>query len=312
MIKKIIKRSVYAIENCLGNIFFPLVIRFNRLDNKKKKYYFSICAIFKDEARYMKEWIEYHRILGVDHIFLYNNFSSDNYLNIIQQYIDEGFVTLIEWPYKLAQMSAYQHCYNNFRNETFWLMFIDLDEFICPLYETDIKKWIKKYEKYPSVIMYWLMFGTNGITEYNPDKLVIEQYTCSWNGIRNVGKIALNTRFRPVKMYHHYIYCWVKFLGVKLKVPSVNERCHFVFNYNIHKIPSKNTIQINHYWSKCLSEYVRKIDKGDMFSETNDELRKQMSFFFWHEYHNVAENKVIFRFLIKLKMRMNGIVVKFR
>lgn len=59
--------------------------------------------------------------------------------------------------------------------------------------------------------MYWLMFGTNGIIEYNPNKLVIEQYTCSWNDIRNVGKIALNTNYVPVKMYHHYIVCWLDF-----------------------------------------------------------------------------------------------------
>lgn len=39
----------------------------------------------------------------------------------------------------MAQISAYQHCYDNFKNETYWLVFIDLDEFICPKYEVDIK-----------------------------------------------------------------------------------------------------------------------------------------------------------------------------
>ena len=40
----------------------------------KKKYYCSICAIFRDEGTYLKEWIEYHRIIGIDHFYLYNNF----------------------------------------------------------------------------------------------------------------------------------------------------------------------------------------------------------------------------------------------
>ncbi|WP_281510165.1 glycosyltransferase family 92 protein [Muribaculum gordoncarteri] len=41
--------------------------------NSDARYMFAICAIFRNEARYMREWIEYHLLIGVDHIFLYNN-----------------------------------------------------------------------------------------------------------------------------------------------------------------------------------------------------------------------------------------------
>ncbi|KIC71464.1 hypothetical protein DB44_DM00010, partial [Candidatus Protochlamydia amoebophila] len=30
-------------------------------------YDLSVCAIFKNEAPYLKEWIEYHRLIGVKH-----------------------------------------------------------------------------------------------------------------------------------------------------------------------------------------------------------------------------------------------------
>lgn len=308
-----IKTCVRNIVSVLGNIFFSIIFVLSRSPKlKDTKYYVSICAIFKDEARYLVEWIEYHRLVGVDHLYLYNNFSSDDYQMILKPYIEDGYVTLVEWPYELAQIPAYQHCYDKFGSETYWLMFIDIDEFICPLYSTDIKDWIKRYEKYPSIIMYWLMFGTNGLIDYDPAKLVIEQYTCSWRSIRNVGKIALNTSFKPVKMYHHYIFCWVKFMGIKFKVPSINETRKFIFYYKDHEIPKKNSIQINHYWSKCLSEYVRKIDKGDMFSKGNDQIRKRMDFFYWHEHQNVSENKVIYRFLAELKIQLKHINIKFK
>ena len=39
----------------------------------EKKYKLSICAIFKNEANYLKEWIEYHRMVGVEHFYLYNS-----------------------------------------------------------------------------------------------------------------------------------------------------------------------------------------------------------------------------------------------
>lgn len=299
-------------KNHLLNSIIPSFFLFVKKPVRNTKYYFSLCAIFKNEGRYFKEWIEYHRMLGVDHIYLYNNFSTDDYATVLKPYIDEGYVTLTDWPYELSQIPAYQHCYEHFKDDTFWLMFLDLDEFICPIYKTNIRDWMKPYEKYPSVLMYWLMFGTNGIVKDNPEKLVIEQYTNSWGSVRNESKQVLNTYYTPVKIYHHIIWCWIKVLGIKIKVPSINENRRFVYNHGKEKCPKHGTIQINHYWSKSLSEYVRKIDKGDMFSKKNDEIRKDLSFFYWHEYQNVAENKVIFRFLAELKMRMYGIKIMFK
>lgn len=310
-----VKKAKYWLRRLIEFLycqFLRFVFVFKRKKKRETKYYFSITAIFKDEAKYLNEWLEYHRILGVDHIYLYNNFSTDDYMIVLQSFIDDDFITLTEWPYEMSQILAYEDCYKRFRNETFWLMFLDLDEFICPLYDTNIKKWISKFEKYPSVIMFWLMFGTNGLIEYAENQLVIEQYTHSWNKVRNVGKHVLNTSFEPIKMYHHYVFCKFKLFGFDLKLPMISENYWFILYPEIQTIPNKNTIQINHYWSKCLNEYIRKIDKGDMFSEENDVIRKKLNFFFWHENQNISENKVIWRFLVSLKMKLNLISLNFK
>ena len=307
-LRKIKKTCLYKFKS----LFFYLVFLFKKPLKRNTKYYFSLCCIFKNEAIYFKEWIEYHKILGVDHIYAYNNFSTDDYKEVLKPYIDEGYLTLVDWPYELSQIAAYEDCYNKYGNDNYWLCFLDLDEFICPYEALTIKEWIKPYEKYPSVELYWLMFGTNGIVDYRKDELVIEQFTHSWDKIRNVGKQILNTAYKPVKMYHHYVHCHVPFLFFDLHVPTVNEKGYFIMNYSTHKCPKHNTIQINHYWSKCLYEYVSKINKGDMFTKKNDEIRKKMSFFYWHEHKNVREDKVIFRFLIELKMSVYGIKIKFR
>jgi len=238
ILRKILRRLIDIVYLIITNTFirFSLLIR-NASEKNSKTYYFSLCAIFKNEAPYFKEWIEYHRMLGVDHIYLYNNFSTDDYMDILSPYIEEGYVTLTDWPYEMSQIPAYEHCYEHYRNETFWLMFLDLDEFICPIYKTNIKEWIKPFEKYPSVLMYWLMFGTNGIVKADPNKLVIEQYTNSWASVRNESKQVLNTSFTPVKMYHHHIWCWVKVFGIQFKVPSINENKRFVFYHGKETCP---------------------------------------------------------------------------
>ena len=48
------------------------------------RYPLAICAIFKNEAPWLKEWIIYHhKVLGVKHFYLYNNDSTDNFIEIL-------------------------------------------------------------------------------------------------------------------------------------------------------------------------------------------------------------------------------------
>ncbi|MBR2734192.1 MAG: glycosyltransferase family 2 protein, partial [Selenomonadaceae bacterium] len=37
----------------------------------------AIAAILKNEGHYIKEWLDYHLLAGVDHFYLYDNDSTD-------------------------------------------------------------------------------------------------------------------------------------------------------------------------------------------------------------------------------------------
>src|SRR5262249_58542936 len=39
----------------------------------------AVCAIFRDEARYLAEWVSFHRVQGVERFYLYDNRSSDDW-----------------------------------------------------------------------------------------------------------------------------------------------------------------------------------------------------------------------------------------
>lgn len=299
-----------TIEFLLNTLYFPIKLCLRskkKLLNKEKKYYISICAIFKNEGHYLKEWVEYHKLIGIDHIYLYNNFSEDNYLEILTPYIEEEFVTLTDWPHKYSQTKAYQDCFVKYRNETFWLAFIDLDEFICPKYKYNVKEWIKDFEGFPAVVMYWQMFGTCGIMKADYTKLVIERFTTSWEKQDGTGKYILCTdkMFIPKNIYCHHIYLRYKILGIKIILPMINEKKKFVFFPMLYNSPSKSTIQLNHYFSKSYEEFFNKVNKGDVAKQTNEESRKREDFFKNHEIFNTNDNKVIFRYLTLLKKQIN-------
>ena len=119
----------------------------------KKKYpnFLSICLIAKDEARYFREWIEYHKMMGVDKFYIYDNESSDGTREILQPYIDSGLVEYKYWPGQKMQIPAYKDCVRRHRRDTEWLAVIDMDEFIVPIKHESIPAFIKELGQSPSL-----------------------------------------------------------------------------------------------------------------------------------------------------------------
>ncbi len=113
-------------------ILFPIVVF------AQDKYTISICAIFNNEARFLKEWIDYHEKIGIEHFWLYNNNSEDDYQSVLQPYIDRDLVELTQWcipsvdviQFNGIQCGAYNDCLPKARGKTDWLAVIDTDEFI--------------------------------------------------------------------------------------------------------------------------------------------------------------------------------------
>ena len=145
-----LKRILYG----LIDAYYQVLVRLIPMPKENSSLYqLSLILIFKDEAPYLREWLEYHLMLGVQHFYLYQNNSTDDYATVVQPYIDQGLVTLIEWPDHPGQYSAYYHWYQNYRHESHWASFIDIDEFLCPFKETSLVDMLRQYEKYPVVLV---------------------------------------------------------------------------------------------------------------------------------------------------------------
>ena len=297
-------------------LLFPLLLSnllvrpFLRRPKYDKKYRISICGIFKNESPFLKEWIEFHEMIGVEHFYLYNNNSEDNYKEVLLQYIDKGLVTLIDWPYDQAQIAAYQNFYETYRHETQWVSFLDIDEFFCPRYAKTLPEWLDKMDKYPVLVLYWRMFGTSGKLHHNIDQLVLEQYSVSWDHLYHCGKCLVNTDY-DISVFdtstHHLTRVKYPLFGglFNVTVFPANQFGWFVFDpihFGRFFDESKYSIQINHYWSKAWDVYEKKRRMTDVYFKENPKLN--LSYFYEHEHENRTENHTIFRFLMQLKLKM--------
>lgn len=287
--------------------FFKVLFTFVRKRPREDaKYYLVICGIFKNEAPYLKEWIEYNLLMGFDHFYLYNNNSEDDYLAVLQPYIDRGIVTLTQWPDIPGQISAYRHWYDHYREEAAWCSFLDMDEFPCPLYDVDMKAWLRRRGKYPQYAIYWRVFGTGGQIEPTADRLVCEQYTTAWPCFHRATKVVWNTRYDISLFYTSMMHRFnVRFLG--MNVPAVNQYGYFVNRFEIHRhgLRPFTDIQINHYWSKSYREFCAKHSRGDAVWQAGLSHRNR-DMFLWHERKCTVCDRSVFRFLTQLKLRLKG------
>jgi len=130
------------------------------------KKYLSVGAVFKNEQHCIVEFIEHYLYHGVDHLYLINDFSNDNFRSLILPYIKSGVVTLFENDIMTDRMNRQCEIYNKFflpiLNETEWIAILDLDEFMYSPTEINIQNVIKKYNNYNSIRVEWVNFGSNG------------------------------------------------------------------------------------------------------------------------------------------------------
>lgn len=85
------------------------------VDKNLFMYDLAVVTIAKNEAPYIKEWLDYHLLAGVNHFYIYDNDSSDNQKEVLQPYVDAGIVTYIFYPGKARQYEAYNDAILNYR-----------------------------------------------------------------------------------------------------------------------------------------------------------------------------------------------------
>lgn len=158
----------------------------------------AISCMIRNNAFYLKEWIEYHLLIGVEHFYLANNLSTDHYMDILESYIKEGIVTLVDVDnesYNSHQFEAIKRKYMNeiikkTRDTVEWLALLDSDEFITPIFKDEsveiekiktrvydiLQNFKNKYPNLGGVGINWRMYGSSDIhklanNEYILDKL---------------------------------------------------------------------------------------------------------------------------------------------
>ena len=126
----------------------------------------TVAAIVKDEAKYLCEWLSFHLAVGVDHFAIYDNGSTDNAPEVLEPFIVAGHVTVIPWPHFVVgyhtQALAYAHALALFGQDSRWMAFIDVDEFLFSPEKLTLPEVMRDYDDLPAINVFRHFFGTSG------------------------------------------------------------------------------------------------------------------------------------------------------
>jgi hypothetical protein len=265
--------------------------KFETID-KGKKGFICIVSVFKNESHILEEWIQHYLMQGIDHIFLTDNGSTDDYMDILKKYINDGIVTLNVNPAKFKQIEHINFFFNDTKNYE-WTLICDLDEFIYGRKKyVNIRHYLSDMDYGTHcVFIPWKMYGSSGHEEQ--PNLVVPNFLKrgKYNDTQVSGKYIV--RSSNVKRYYQHeavLYNYNYKLITSDGLPHKRNSSSLV---NVsEEILENSYIHCNHYAIQSW-EWFRdiKITRGDAHSVTTNYIRDE-KYFKGYDFNDIFDNEL--------------------
>lgn len=227
-----------------------------KASGSKPEIFLAVCAIAKDEGPYFKEWIEWHRRIGVNRFYIYDNESTDDTRQVLAPYIEAGIVEYHDFPGYRRQLAAYDDCLERHRLDTRWIAFIDLDEFIVPIKDATLPEFLSRFADVPVVEINWLVFGSGGARKHEPGGVMerFRRHSYPDHRLNHHVKSIVNPR-RVYGMIGCHEAARIDGHGVDSHGDKISRSWR-------DRDPQQDVIRINHYAVRSYEEFREKQNRG--------------------------------------------------
>lgn len=149
---------------------------------------YVICAIVKNEQRFIREWVEHYLSIGFTKIYVFEDFGSRSHLSQVSDYVDSGQVVLDsldqshfikkERKGTMVQRNLYDKFLKTCRenNTADWIGFFDVDEFLAFEQGWDLQRLTEEFSSEAGILLSWVVYGASGHIK-RPAGSVCESYT---------------------------------------------------------------------------------------------------------------------------------------
>lgn len=214
----------------------------------------GICAIIKDcDPEYLKEWVEWHKLIGVDYFFIYDN---DSQIPIKTLFPNDESVFVYPVYGTRMQQPSYMFCIymQKWRSQPVcdWVAFIDDDEFIV-VESGSIKQFLAEQQS-SGIALNWVVFAGTGKNKVEGKQ--IDKFTKHTFPDHPINK-HVKSIVQPLKVVgtvnpHFFLY----------SEGECVDMCGNIVNSPRTETPVMEKAWINHYWNRSEEEFTMKLQRG--------------------------------------------------
>ena len=276
------KAVVRLKQGLLARRQFYFLVNILLIAKRKKRHKLVICAMFKDEAKYLDEWIKFHLQEGVKHIYLYNDESTDEYKSVLEPWLKKGVVTLRQAKGRVQQ-EIFNHFIKKEKNHVDWIAFIDIDEFLHTRDKLSLTQKLQEYEEFSGIFIFWQVFGGKELSTTSSAGVIEDcRYTLpheissvemiekwkTWRELRGSSRLTGNpiqgkslvrvssVQSMGVHFPNEYIGKFSDVAGNEIEPKSVVQDC-ISGSYTV----TTDQIYINHYWGRSHEAIIQKFSQ---------------------------------------------------
>jgi hypothetical protein len=225
----------------------------------------TLGLVAKDESKYLKEWILYHKLIGIDNFSIYLHNNTDNSADVL----DDLGVSFKNVSSESLGFEVKNKLYTEIIQEanTEFVCCLDIDEFIVLPECDDIRDFLSSslYDGFGGIVLHQNIFGSNEHAS-SPAGLVIENYITRhpdnfdfpknypnfqqpYDLFKIIKTIVRRKSLKKVLDSHEYI----------TSTPVVDENGQLYRKHTCHRPVSK--IRLNHYFTKSLEDWTFKTNR---------------------------------------------------
>lgn len=263
--------------------------------------YLSLCCIAKDEDPFLKEWIAYHSLLGVEHFYIYDNCSKTPIRKTLGSYVDGSRVTIRRVEGSGMQLPVYDDCLASFGARNRWIGFLDLDEFALPMRDNDLRVTLSEFEDYGGLAATWHMMGTSGRLA-RPAGPVIRNYTEAFAVQESYHVKSFVQPARTLRAVNPHSFSYIPGFF------CVNEDHYPVSPGSQATFSAGNLVRVNHYFLRSQQDFEEKLVRGRA-DNASPKAAHDRTMFYQGAARACVKDAAIQRFLPGLEKSLSGEVL---
>ena len=268
----------------------------------------AICALAKNEDRYINEWVSYYLSLGVNHIYIYDN--NDNETPVMKSLKSTNVSVIPLYGYESLKSHGFQRgiylsCYKQFGHLYDWIGFFDIDEFFTLNQDKSLDAYFSRpsFNRADIIHVNWKYYGDNDLVLYD-DRPVRERFKLpAPDGVRYAQTFPEN----------NHVKSWVK---TNRNFTEINAHTAWFANamcvhtdgivsdaHSCFHPYTWNVAQVNHYGTKTIDEYIQRriLHNNRVCGAAPINAEQRIRWFFNVNKHTEVKDKLVSFILSKVK-----------